>query len=162
MYGFARIVIGNSRLAIACVFVTSAAVMTFYEFIKETLFTGRLSAWESHAITILVTASVATAIFGLLRHHIEALAAQAHQNAKKQAEIDTYMAIMHASNHYINNALNILSIIPLAHDNPEMVDPRLLAQVESQIRQIQIQIQALSTLDDPSPDKISDFLARNL
>lgn len=146
----------------ACVFVTSAVGMTFYEFMKEALFAGRLSAWESHTITILVTASIASALFGLFRHQVDALAAQAQKNAEKQAEIDTYMAIMHASNHYINNALNILSIIPLAQGNPGIVDPQSLAKVESQIRQIQSQIQALSALDDPSPAKISDFLAKNL
>ncbi len=50
------------------VFVSTALLMFAYEFLKEVLVQGVLAPWESHAITIFVTAVFATVAAFLMRH----------------------------------------------------------------------------------------------
>lgn len=47
-------------ILLLAVFLGTALVMFVYEFLKESLSGGALSAWQSHAITIVVTATLAT------------------------------------------------------------------------------------------------------
>ena len=42
------------------VFSVTVVLMAIYEFLKETYFKGELTLWESHTITIIVTATFAT------------------------------------------------------------------------------------------------------
>jgi diguanylate cyclase (GGDEF)-like protein/PAS domain S-box-containing protein len=48
------------ELQMLIVFLGAAALMAAYEFTKELIFTGSLTPWESHAMTILVAAAFAT------------------------------------------------------------------------------------------------------
>lgn len=57
--------LGRGQLVL--VFVTSALLMLGYEATKEFLFKGSLSLWQSHLITMCVTASCATAAAWLMR-----------------------------------------------------------------------------------------------
>jgi diguanylate cyclase (GGDEF)-like protein/PAS domain S-box-containing protein len=50
------------------VFVSTALLMFAYEFLKELFVQGALAPWESHAITIFVTAVFATVAAFLMRH----------------------------------------------------------------------------------------------
>lgn len=52
---------------LVAVFVISALLMLAYESVKELLFKGSLSMWQSHMITMLVTASFATCAAWLMR-----------------------------------------------------------------------------------------------
>ena len=47
-------------LAYATVFVLASTLMLLYEFVKEIFTQGKLSLWESHAITIIITALIST------------------------------------------------------------------------------------------------------
>ena len=49
------------------IFCIVALVMAAYEFLKENLLHGELTPWQSHWMTILVTASLATAVSSLFR-----------------------------------------------------------------------------------------------
>ena len=48
-------------------FVGVALIMGAYEFLKETFLNGELTPWQSHWMTILITASLATAMSALVR-----------------------------------------------------------------------------------------------
>ena len=48
-------------------FVGVALIMGGYEFLKETFLNGELTLWQSHWMTILITASLATAMSALVR-----------------------------------------------------------------------------------------------
>ncbi len=48
------------KVQLSCIFFGAVLLMTAYEFLKELYFKGRLSLWESHAITVFVTAIFAT------------------------------------------------------------------------------------------------------
>ncbi|OSM01891.1 sensor histidine kinase [Magnetofaba australis] len=52
------------RLLIARALVLAATAMLLYEAAKEVLFQGRLTPWQSHSITIVVTAFIAAALVG--------------------------------------------------------------------------------------------------
>lgn len=55
------------------VFALSALLMLVYEGVKEWIFQGRLSPWESHGITIVVTSLIAVLISLLVGRRMQAL-----------------------------------------------------------------------------------------
>lgn len=52
--------LGASVSQLGITYISVAILMFFYELAKETIFKGSLTAWESHTITIVVTATFAT------------------------------------------------------------------------------------------------------
>lgn len=50
----------SPKAQLVCIFLSAVFLMAVYEFLKELYFKGRLSLWESHAMTIIVTAIFAT------------------------------------------------------------------------------------------------------
>lgn len=59
-----------SRVHLVGIFCCVALLMTGYEFMKELFFRGKLSIWESHALTIMLTSVLATAAAFLVRKRI--------------------------------------------------------------------------------------------
>ena len=49
------------------IFLATALAMTIYEFLKELAFKGTLNPWESHSITVIVTAIIATVASLIMR-----------------------------------------------------------------------------------------------
>ncbi len=48
------------KIQLACIFLCAVLLMATYELFKELYFKGRLSLWESHAITVFIAAIFAT------------------------------------------------------------------------------------------------------
>ena len=64
-----------------------AALMTLYELAKETIFKGRLTPWESHTITIFVTATFATITAHFIRARTNKLNFEIKQAHDQAADI---------------------------------------------------------------------------
>jgi len=64
-----------------------AALMTLYELAKETIFKGRLTPWESHTITIFVTATFATITAHFIRARTNKLNIEIQQAHNQAADV---------------------------------------------------------------------------
>jgi hypothetical protein len=71
----------NTKSHFIGVFVAAAAFMSAYEFAKELFFHGTLTPWQSHSITILLTASIATILSVVARR-------QAFRSALLEQELE--------------------------------------------------------------------------
>ncbi len=71
--------------AVFGIFLVAAAVMLVYEMTKEFAFRGALTAWESHSITILLTASLAAILGGIVRARTMNLIEQLHAGERRAA-----------------------------------------------------------------------------
>jgi len=68
------------------VFIVVATIMTTYEAIKETIFDGRLSQWESHMITIVVTSFLATLAAIIMQSWTKSLAYKRTRTNRKRSQ----------------------------------------------------------------------------
>ncbi|MFA6971556.1 MAG: EAL domain-containing protein [Gallionella sp.] len=76
-------------LQLAGIFVGTLLLMTAYEFLKELLFRGALTPWQSHLMTILVTAICATVVSYFIRNSVaQALSLSLQQST---ARFDTLL-----------------------------------------------------------------------
>ena len=64
-----------------------ATLMTLYELAKETIFKGRLTPWESHTITIFVTATFATITAHFIRARTNKLNIEIEQAHNQAADV---------------------------------------------------------------------------
>ncbi|MEI7428782.1 MAG: SpoIIE family protein phosphatase [Betaproteobacteria bacterium] len=64
-----------------------ATLMTLYELAKETIFKGRLTPWESHTITIFVTATFATITAHFIRSRTNKLNFEIQQAHNQAADV---------------------------------------------------------------------------
>lgn len=61
------------KIQLVSVFFSVALLMFCYELVKEVFFKGSLTLWESHAITVVVTALIATAAAFVMRRWVLAV-----------------------------------------------------------------------------------------
>jgi len=124
------------------VFVVTASVMAVYEIIKELLAHGRLTPWQSHSITIAVTALIAViATLVMNRKTINVLNREkeldvAEQNLKSKVLMAT------AVKHIVFNFVNEFNL----------VEAEGVRHVVSQIKELE----AVSDLANPAhyPDHL--------
>ena len=68
-------------------YILVAALMTLYELAKETIFKGQLTPWESHTITIFVTATFATITAHFIRARTNKLNFEIQQAHNQAADV---------------------------------------------------------------------------
>lgn len=73
------------------VFSVTVVLMAIYEFLKETYFKGELTLWESHTITIIVTATFATLAAFFMRSLANNLVKEAQEAHGKVESIITHI-----------------------------------------------------------------------
>lgn len=73
-------------------FICVALLMAGYEALKEIYFNGQLTLWESHAITVFVTAMFATLATLFIRAQAHKLIRTAEQAQAKATSVVTYMS----------------------------------------------------------------------
>ena len=70
------------------IFFCTALLMAVYELLKETYFKGELTLWESHTITVIVTAIFATIVAFFMRNLGDNLVKEAQEAQSKVTGIN--------------------------------------------------------------------------
>ena len=81
----------SPTLQLACIFFSAVLVMVSYEFLKEIYFQGKLSLWQSHAITIIVTAIFSTLAAFLTISLADGLMKELQQAHLKLTSVNKYL-----------------------------------------------------------------------
>ena len=140
----------SSRWAIAIVFVLVAIVMTIYEGIKEAFYKGTLTPWESHTITIIVTAILASITAAFMRSWYLSLYIKAKELAIKEQSLKFFNLVVPAANHIVNNVLNFLQIVEWEIENNGQVSEESLALLKGSINDAAEQMNILNNITKPS------------
>ncbi|GAB3093546.1 hypothetical protein G8770_06610 [Aestuariicella hydrocarbonica] len=137
------------RWPLIMVFCLVATVMFVYEFIKEWLFDGSLSPWQSHAITIVVTSFLATFAACLLRSWSNKLLLQQQTLELERQKAVSMRLMLSATQHIVNNLLNQFQLIQLEAEQGE-VKQETLDLLERSVAEAKEQIRLLESIDDPA------------
>jgi len=73
------------------IFLCTALLMATYELLKEIFFNGKLTLWESHTITVIVTATFATVVAFFMRKCTDNLVGEAQEAQAKVTGIITHL-----------------------------------------------------------------------
>ena len=132
----------RSPWALIQVFLASAVVMMSYESIKELIFHGTLSPWQSHTMTIFITALIATLAASVVRTKVDSI-------ALKEQSLMSFRLVMSAVNHIVNNALNYIQLIKTEMEDDGKVSENTLQLLESSLNEAEEQIKMLNRIDEP-------------
>jgi len=98
----------SPMVQLSCIFFCMAFIMAAYELLKELYFGGKLTLWESHTITVMVTATFATLIAFLIRKLADNLVKDAQKAECKVTGIVTHLfdAVIMINEHCIIETVN--------------------------------------------------------
>lgn len=128
--------------------------MLIYEWGKEWLFKGQLNLWQSHSITILFVAILASACALMVGKQLLRISELEKALSAKQAGNRSYVLMLSASQHILNNFLNHFQLVRMEADSGNgQISAATLAILEESIREAQQQMGALNSIQEPAdPD----------
>ena len=137
---------------IATVFLTTATIMSVYEFGKELVFEGTLSPWQSHTITIVFTSLMAaiSSSFHRLRG-IEIARKEKALEVEAQKAV-TLRLVLKAVHHIVNNFVNHFQLAQLELEENGKVSEQTAEMLEQGYKETRDQLKILEHLDDPSDE----------
>ncbi len=111
------------KVQLACIFVGVVLLMAAYEFLKEFYFKGRLSLWESHSITVFVTAIFSTIAAFLTLRLADGLVTQSQQAHLKIASINDALfdAVILINDRGIIETINPATIKMFGYSDQELI-----------------------------------------
>ena len=131
------------------VFVCVALIMTLYEFIKELIFKGTLTPWESHTITIIVTSILATSAARIIRTWSENVLKKEQMLRLKEQRVHTLSLILRAVHHIVNNFLNHFQLLKSDFKKTGQVKDETLEILDLSIQEVTRQLKILEDLKEP-------------
>lgn len=140
------------------VFTSVILIMTLYESIKELFFKGTLSPWESHIITIIVTAIIATISASIMRSWVFSIYLKEKELEVKEQSFVSFKLILSAVNHIVNNVLNYLQLVKLEVDENGKVSNEIITLLEESINEADKQMKILNKIQKPDdPNSYKDI-----
>ena len=141
-------------------FLVVALIMTLYEAIKEVIFKGALTPWQSHTVTILVTSSLATFAAVSIRSWSESILKKEQilklqqQNIKlHQKSIHTLNLTLNAVHEIINDFLIHYRFIKRDIKKDGTVSIEAVGILDSSIQEVIQQLEILKDLKDSDKEE---------
>jgi len=131
------------------VFTVTAIIMTAYEITKELIFKGSLTPWQSHTITIIVTAVIATFTASIIRSWILSISVKEKEIEAKEQSLISFELILSAVNHIVNNVLNYLQLVKIDIDDNGRLPEETLKLLEESIKEADKQMKILNRIQHP-------------
>ncbi|MBI5559254.1 MAG: hypothetical protein HY885_16645 [Deltaproteobacteria bacterium] len=130
-------------------FILMAIVMSLYQVIKFYLLKGQYTIWESHIMTIVFTALLATIVSLALSNWTEKIEQRKKEVELREARLRTLQSTMRTVQHIVNNFLNCVMLIRLEAEEEGALTKSSLEKLESNILEVSRQLVELSELEDP-------------
>jgi len=123
--------------------------MTVYETIKELIFKGALTPWQSHTITIIITSVIATFTASLIRSWVLSISLKEKEVEAKEQSLVSFELTLSAVNHIVNNVLNYLQLVKVSIDNEGKVPEETLELLQDSIAEANVQMKILNKIQHP-------------
>jgi len=138
-------------LIIYIVFSTFS-LMLLFEAIKEYFFSGTLTHWESHWITVTFTTII---VFIITLLSVKRLLNLQQQNLLinlKTEKIKSIRQVMKVVHHNVNNMANNLLLVQLEIAKKGSVSPETLDSLNQEIRNTAKTMKKLGEIEDPNEE----------
>lgn len=141
-------------------FIIVALIMTVYEVIKEIIFKGALTPWQSHTITILVTSFLAILAAVTICSWSESILKREHilklqqQNIKlQQKSIRTSNLTLNAVQNIVNDFLIHYRFIMRDVKKDGSVSKEAMKVLDSSIQEVVQQLEILEEMKNPDMEE---------
>ena len=141
-------------------FFAVAVIMAVFEVIKEVIFKGALTPWQSHTITILVTSFLATFTALVIRSWSENILKKEQilklqqQNIKlQQKNIHTFNLTLNTVHHIVNNFVIHYRFIMRDVREDGSVRKEAVEVLDASIQEVAQQLKVLEELKDPEQEE---------
>jgi len=135
-----------SPWVLSLVFAITFIIMSCYEAVKDFLFEGSLTPWQSHAITILFTSLLATLSASMMRSWMLSVKAKERDLELKTQSLISSELILTAVNHIINNVLNNFQLINLEIQKEGRVKQESIDLLNESVKEAEKQIAILNNI----------------
>ena len=139
----------HSSWLLVSVFIVTAIIMTVYEVVKEFIFKGALTPWQSHTITIIITAVIATFTASIMRSWVLSISLKEKEVETKEQALVSFQLILSAVNHIVNNMLNYLQLVKVDVYNDGKIQEETLKLLEESIEESNKQMNILNKIQRP-------------
>jgi len=139
----------NSRWLLLVVFLITALIMTVYESVKELIFRGVLTPWQSHTITIIVTATIATITASVMHSWVLSILLKENEIKSKEQSLLSLELILSAVNHIVNNVLNYFQLVKMEIEKNGKLREETLKLLDENIKEADKQMEILNKIKDP-------------
>ncbi len=143
----------NRPLLYPVVFIVVASIMTLYEAIKEFIFKGTLTPWESHTITILVTATLATVAAVVIRTWSDGVLKKEQRLKLQQQKAITLQLMLKAVHHIVRNFINHFHMIRIEAEDNGSLKEETLNLLDDSIEEVVKQLGILEKMNDPEQEE---------
>lgn len=147
-----EVLLRSSWIYVVLFFIV-ALIMTIFEVIKEAIFKGELTPWQSHTITILVTAFLAVFAALALRSWSENILKKEQMLNLQQQKIHTLNLILKAVHHIVNNFLIHFRFIRRDIKENNSVRKETMEILDSSIQEVVQQLKILEELKEPDKEE---------
>lgn len=147
-----EVLLRSSWIYVVLFFIV-ALIMTIFEVIKEAIFKGELTPWQSHTITILVTAFLAVFAALALRSWSENILKKEQILNLQQQKINTLNLILKAVHHIVNNFLIHFRFIKRDIKENNSVRKETMEILDSSIQEVVQQLKILEELKEPDKEE---------
>lgn len=149
----------NSKIKVAIsVFIYFSILMTCFETIKDVL-ASDFSKTQSHLVTILFTSILASAISLIIYKKVSAYKNIVTQN---EMQLEVYKSAMSATQHYLNNTLNMFELIKYEFEEDGAVSNNTFQLLQRELTNTQTHVSGLVNLDNPTPENINAHVKQSL
>lgn len=146
-------VLSRSPWIYVVLFIVVAFVMTVYEAIKEVIFKGALTPWQSHTITILVTSFLATFAAVAIRSWSESILKKEQILKLQQQKIHTLNLVLKAVQNIVNNFFVHFQFIKRDVKGDGSIRKETLEILDSSIEDVVQQLKILEEIKDPDKEE---------
>ncbi len=148
----------KSKWLLVIVFSVAFSIMAIYETLKELVFEGSLTPWQSHTITIIITSLIATLTASIMQSWIISVHLKQKEIESKEKSISSFHLVLSAVNHVMNNVLNYLQLIRLELDNDGKVTKETMKLLEENLQEADKQMKILNQIQNPQdPDSYKNI-----
>jgi type VI protein secretion system component VasK len=148
----------HSPWLLVIVFIITAIIMTVYEVIKELIFKGTLTLWQSHTITIIVTSIIATLTASVMRSWVLSVYLKEKEIEAKEQSLKSFELVLPAVNHIVNNVLNYLQLVKIDIDANGKLPEETLELLAQSIKEADQQMKILNRIKAPNdPDSYKEI-----
>jgi len=149
----------SSKYALsASAFAVFFVLMICYETLKDLIFHD-LTQFESHAVTVIFSSTLAAIISWFVYDKISAFQARLNQTEER---MKTYRSAMYATEHYLNNMMNMFQLIEFEHKENGLISPNTIKMLREEMNKTNTSVRDLCRLEDPTVENVASHVKQSL
>jgi len=152
----------KSKWLLVIVFISAFLIMAAYEALKEFVFEGTLTPWQSHTITIIITSFIAMLTASVMQSWVIRVHLKQKEIESKEEVISSFNLVLSAVNHVMNNVLNYFQLVKLELDDNGNVTKETMKLLEDNLQEAHKQMNILNQIQNPQdPDSYKNIYPHN-